>query len=216
MERYSGWVIAIAMVYAVALAAALISWDDDRSWWDTESAVTAIVLTAGVLFAYSKVFPTKFFVAFQEVDFATANWSIERQLEISVPTDSRWPIFLVVHNTGISSWHNFRITVEFDNDFVPMISHPTVPKSDEWDWETAGMKFGKNPPWIQIQRSTPLTVGEPQTLRFVLRTPSKTGKYKVGVKAVSDVRIGESEQTLWLNVVDAKPASQLETSNNEP
>jgi len=210
VEKYSGWLLAIAMGYAVVMATVLIFLDDKYSWWDTEPAVTATVLTAGVLFAYSKAFPTKFFAAFQEVDLQTDSWHTERKLELTVPKNSKWPIFLVVHNTGISSWNHCRVTVEFDDAFLPMVNDLTVPESYDWDWATAGMKIGENPPWIQIQRDGPLTVGEPQTFRFLLQIPSKQGRYRMGVKVVSDIRIGESEQPLWVNVVDTMPATRLE------
>ncbi|MBA7639077.1 hypothetical protein ES703_46735 [subsurface metagenome] len=178
----------------------LVLSDAQRSWMDTEPAITAILITAAIFFSYSRFLPSSFYAAYVEVtNFETGDWNKKRLRELTIERGKFWPIFLVVHNTGIAPWNNYRITVEFGDKFEAKVEMDDFPNSETWGWMNKDLRIGERPCWVQVQRTNVLVIGEPQTLRFFIRS-DKVGRFKLRMRVVSDSRPGERRQTLWLNV----------------
>ncbi len=196
-------VIVLAGVLAVALAAIFVLLDDDRSWLDPEPSVTAIGVVVGVVFVYSRLFPPAFWPSFyQVVNFSTGDWERTYLTELDIGLDRPWAIFVEVHNTGVTPWNNYRVTVEFQGGFQLLPKIGSVPASDSWVWPTQFRPRGIRQDFLQVQAGNTLAVAEAQTLRFVASSPRASGRYKVVVKVVADGRLSESRRELWVNVID--------------
>ena len=196
-------VIVVAGVLALALAAIFVLLDDDRSWLDPEPSVTAIGAVVGVVFVYSRLVPPAFWPSFYRVvNFSTGDWERTYLTELDIGLDRPWAIFMEVHNTGVTPWNNYRVTVEFQGGFQLLPRIGSVPASDSWVWPTRFRPQGIRQDFLQVQAGNTLAVAEPQTLRFVASSPRVSGRYKVVVKVVADGRLSESRRELWVNVID--------------
>ena len=196
-------VIVVAGVLALALAAIFVVLDDDRSWLDAEPSVTAIGIVVGVVFVYSRLVPPAFWPSFYRVvDFSTGEWEQKYLTELDIGEGQWWPIFVEVHNTGVTPWNNYRITVRFEGGFRLRLDHSSVPASKTWAWPTEFRRAGHRQDFLQVQGGNTLAVAEPQTIRFVVHPPNIGGRYKVLISVVADGRLSESRRVLWVNVKD--------------
>jgi len=189
-------------IYTLILFMSLVYFDDQRTWQDVPSMVTALGAASAVFFTYGKFSPPAFFPAFiRVVDSKTGAWKEERLLRLDLPADSLCPVFVVVHNVGITSWSNYRMTVTLEPQFEIHKEHWRVPASREWAWKTINPRIHKKPPQIQVQATNVLAVAEEQTARFIIKTPKQQGLFSVSVDLVVGDRLSEKHKKLWINVV---------------
>lgn len=199
-EKCGERLIFVGIALVVIFYLTLVLPDCQRSWVDAEPAISAVLITVAIFFGYGRFLPSSFYSAYLQVtNWSTGEWDQRRLSELTIEKGKLWPIFLVVHNTGIASWNNYRITVEFKDDFEVFAELDGFPSSKTWAWKTKGLRISKKPCWVQLQATNVLAIGEPQTLRFLVKS-DKLGKFKVKIRVVSDGRPGERRQSLWLNV----------------
>lgn len=202
-KRAGEFILTIGLAGAIGLAVLFIVTDDNRSWTDVDSAVSAVVIVAAVLFGYGRLFPPAFFPAFYSVTNLDSGAFIEnRTNELQLPSGSFWPIFVVVYNIGIAPWTSYRITLTIEDaaGFDTFLSHGGIPASDYWDWKTEDLRVNREKAQVQVQRSHALVVGEPQTIRYVVKTPDTPNRFRMCVTVAVDGRLSESTSFLWLNV----------------
>jgi hypothetical protein len=203
--------VAISGLGVVLTALAIVGFSGNESgrwgWDDPEPALAAFAGVAGVVFAVSRLFPPQFWPSFYAVwDYESGAWTAGKKLtELVVGTDGYWAIFLEVHNASVSAWSNYRITIDFrrEGEWVLYPSHSEVPASFRWEWPTVFRRTRDgDQPFLQVQAGNTLAVAEPQTIRFVAKTPKKAGDYRIHIALVADGRLGEIRKTLPIRVVE--------------
>jgi hypothetical protein len=211
--KWGGWIhghvgpviIGLSFILAIGLGSWFVLADKEKSWTDPEPAVSGLGIAAGAVFAYSRLFPPAFWPSFYEViNFhTTGEWKGPKLTEISIGQGQFWPIFMEVHNAGMTPWNNYRITVDFQEGGCQVYpEHPQVAASLRWQWKTVFRLTGEGQQFLQVQATNTLSVAEPQTIRFVVKAPDKGGRFKVRIKVVADGRLGESRRDLVINVVE--------------
>jgi len=170
------------------------------NWSDPQPVFNAVAITAAIFFTAMRFFPPTFYAAFLPVnDWETGAYSEDRMETISIEKGRLWPLFFVIHNTGITSWDNYRITLDFGEGFEATWGTDDFPSSKDWAWRTKNLRVMSNPCIVALQATNALVVGEPQTIRFLIKA-KKTGQFNVGVSVVVSGRPGESKKSLKLNV----------------
>jgi len=71
----------------------------------SETGVTSIIATVAIMFGYGQLVPASFFPSFEQERLDRAN-------RLTVQKGQVTQVRFVVHNTGIVSWKNFRVSVE--------------------------------------------------------------------------------------------------------
>lgn len=211
IHRYTGeTLLLLAAVFAVGLNALFVVSNEAWQWTDVEPAVTALAVVAAVIFGYAKLYPPSFLPVYYTVlDLKTGNWIEDRVTELEVPCGQVWPIFILVYNVGIAPWSNYRITVTADDDeFHAYHEHSFYPNSKDWAWRTKELRVHEEIGQVQVPADNTLAVGEPQTIRFLLKVPNAAGRYRVTISMVAEGHLSESKRNLWLSVKD-EPASRL-------
>lgn len=203
-RNVSNVLVGLLFLFAFCLFLALVWGDDKRGLWDTEAALTAIAVAAGVSYGYIRLIAPAFWPAFLPVDPETGAWNNVRETDLTIRAGRPWPIFIVVHNTSIAPWGNYRITVEFKgvgNWFRIDHERDDVPISKIWGWKTKELRIIPEQFKAQVQAGNTLAVGESQTIRFLVTAPSP-GRFTARISMVCDGRLGESRRELPLNVVE--------------
>ncbi|MBI4199760.1 MAG: hypothetical protein HY535_04745 [Chloroflexi bacterium] len=175
----------------------------EASLLEAEPAVTTLVILGALLLGYGRFYPPVFFPAYQRVtDIQDGHFDIAKLEALSYPKGTMIPVFLVVYNVGIAPWGNYRITVEFPEQFLIYRESPEIPASKGWLWKTQQFaQFSEyRPALLQVQGQNTLAVGEPHAIRFVTRTPIETGTYTIGLRVVADGRLGEAKRSLRIQV----------------
>ena len=205
---FGGWIanyVAVAIfflsiLFAGGLAALLKVTDKDSSWTDTQPALTGLGITLGLVFAFSRLAPPAFWASFREVK-TDGSYDRSKLAELELPAGGWCPIFLEVHNASISAWSNYRITVSFEDGGCELRpAHDHVPASESWEWKTEFRPHAPGQPFLQVQGGNTLAVAEPQTVRFVARTPDGPRRFRAKIALVADGRVGESRRSLWVKV----------------
>jgi len=198
-------ILVLSFAFAIALGSWFVKADGKKSWTDPEPAVAALAIAVGAVFAYSRLLPPAFWPSFYEVmDFSDAGqWKGPKISKLRVGRGQLWPIFMEIHNACITPWNNYRTTVDFQEGCCQLYpEHDEVRASFHWQWKTEFRPVGRGQQFLQVQGTNTLSVGEPQTIRFVARTPDKSGAFKVRITVVADGRLGESRGHLTIDVVD--------------
>lgn len=189
------WIMAaifIAIMYPI-----LVCSNPGWNWNSPEAAINSIVATVAIIFGYGQLMPSPFFPAFEQLDLKRVN-------RLTVQRGQDTTVKLVVHNTGIVSWGQFRIALEAKlEDGIKFCLNVDSNKLGTLRTMSDDTLIQKN--------ADLLAVGAPAVLFFNLKA-DRVGEFRLRVKVSSGLRPGEKlNRSLRLIVVNATgldPASQ--------
>lgn len=176
----------LAGVFIIALFTVLVRFNDKWGLWDSEPAVTAVVMTIAIMFGYGQLMTSSYLPRFE---LSTS----KPTRRLTVPRGQETPVKLVVRNTSIMSWGTHRISLQAE------YGEGITFWSDE-NRKTQSTMSGNT----IVQKNSGLgTVGEPSNLYFNVKA-EKEGNFRLRVRVSTGLRPGEKQnRDLWLVVKDA-------------
>ena len=144
-QEQTKWLLLITFcLWTYSWAGIVIASDDVNGIGDwltaSDPAIKAALAVSAVFFTYGRLFPTSFFTEFLEIQQEDGTHRDERLESIEVACGSLVGIFIVIHNTGISAWNNYPITVTFGEGYELYWEHNDLPSSKDWDWKTVNQR----------------------------------------------------------------------------
>ncbi len=208
-ESLSNALVILFAVFVVALWAVFVTSSGERGWTENEPALVAFAVVAGLFWGYGHLYPPSFYAGFLPVR-DTERGTIESQVtnKIMLRRDEVEPVCIAVYNTGITALDNYRITV-----FVPgNEANPgetqlfrldeILPSNVQWDWMPKSITINPHGASLQTERSMAIVIGEPQLIRFFVKTAKPPGVYPVIISVAAGNRLGETRRKLNFTVTD--------------
>lgn len=204
-EKWGGKVFPCAIIWVILFWVVLVVPGGQRSWVDSEPAITAAAITLAIFFSYGKVLSPSFYAAYLNVmDCDSGVVDNRRKLgELTITKGKWWPVFLAVYNTGIITWDNYRISVDLPDGFEASETAQEFPNSSHWNWapESGSLKIGQKPCCVQKRSPNIIAIGETSATRFFVKA-NDSGRFRLKIMVVTVGRLSERRQWLHLNVVD--------------
>lgn len=200
-EEDARYLIWVAAVVAILFWIAIFVPDRQASWRDYNPAITAVGITAGIFFTYSRLLSPSFYATFLEItDEKTGVFKKHPKLDNPKIEQGRWsPVFIAIYNTGISVWDNYRITFDLPKGFEASQTCHEFPECEEWDHapEPGSLKIGTS--YVQKHSTAVLSIGETSACRFFLKA-NKPGKFSMKVMLTSVGKLNERSRHLQIQV----------------
>lgn len=191
-EEFGEKIYLLAGMFVALMYVLLVRFNKDWGIWDAEPALTALVATVAIMFGYGQLMTSPYFPSFEQQ-------RLERKSRLSVEKGQVTNVRMIVHNTGIVAWKDFRISLEAEQEDGIAF---TLGRQD-----ARGMSTMNNATLVQKNASL-LAVGEPAVLTFDVLA-NKVGEFRLRVKVATDLRPGEKrDRGLKLIVSDATPHSE--------
>ncbi len=210
-------IVPISAFVTFYIAIVLLGSANGTPWQDTGAPFQALVITAGLVFTAMKLLPPTSYSAFWEVtDWDTGAFSVGSLQELTIEKGILWPIFISVHNTGTTSWGNYRVTINFVTEFEAKAEDDSFPSSHNWSWKTQKPIIMNVPCHVQVQRTNALVAGENQTVRFLVIAKT-VGRFPITINVGVEGKPGDTERQLFLNVIDgvSKASQAVKKSDKE-
>ena len=171
----------------------------EKLWTDTETPFQALLIISAILFAVRFTPPTAH-AAFWTVT-ENGEYSMGSSQELTIRREILTPVCITVHNTCLTSWDNYRVTLDFKSGFGVKLEDDSIPSSHTWAWKSSNLKFMDAPCKVQAQVTNALVVGENLIMRFLIKAQNN-GRFPMNVNVGVSGRPGDTNIRLFIKVVE--------------
>lgn len=202
-EERAGWLIYVAVIWLILFWVVLVLSNSQHSWTDSVPVITAVGVTAGIFFTYSRLLAPSFYGAYLKVsNWESGGFEKHPKLdELTIEKGKWWPIFLAVYNTSISAWDNYRITFDMPDGFEMSETAAGFPSSPQWDYapKQNSLNIGTGARYVQKHSTNVLAIGETSATRFFVKA-NNGGKFRLKIMVTVVGRLNQRVQSLRINV----------------